>query len=101
MKGVGDLRRLYIGLLIGIIFILLIGCKASKDEMDLADDFERTQKLEVISVENPKLLTTITEDKDIKHFIQALKIEKWDVAEIPAEAVEEKMIKLYQKSVAK
>lgn len=89
--------------LLGIsVLFLLIGCNIGKksDDSDIGDSFEKTQKIEVIPLDGSDD-TTISDDKDIKDFVDALRIDKWDSADIPLGATEGKSFKMYQKDTVK
>jgi len=96
-------KGLMMFLLVVIVSTLLMGCGSGKknDDSSLTDSFEKTQKVEVISSDGSNVITTISDDKDIENFIDALKIDDWDSADIPSGATEEKTFKMYQKDTVK
>ncbi len=90
--------------LLGVIgSILLVGCSTGKgnDDIDLIGNFEETQKIEIILSDDSEIITTISDDKDIENFVDALKMDDWDPVEIPTEAIKGKTFKIYRKDAAK
>lgn len=85
--------------------ILLVGCSTGKgnDDLDLIGSFEETQKVEIISSDDSKVITTISDNKDIEKFVDALKMNDWDwdPVEIPSKAILGKTFKIYRKDAAK
>lgn len=90
-------------LLVVSVPILLMGCGTGKknDDSNLADSFEKTQKVEVVASDSSDVIKTVSDDNDIESFVDALKIDNWDSADIPSGATKEKTFKMYQKNTAK
>ena len=88
-----------------IVSTLLVGCSTEKknDDNSLTGNFENTQKIEVISSDDSDIITTISDDKDIENFVDALKMDDWDwdSVDIPSEATEGNIFKIYRKDAAK
>lgn len=88
-----------------IVSTLLVGCSTEKsnDDNSLTGNFENTQKIEVISSDDSDIITTISDDKDIDNFVDALKMDDWDweSVDIPSEAIEGNTFKIYRKDAAK
>ena len=82
--------------------VLLVGCGTgdAKDECSVDDSFENTQKIEVISSDGSQI-KTISDDQAIEEFIDAIKIDEWDLEDIPSNATEDKTFKMYHKSTVK
>lgn len=82
--------------------VLLVGCESGnkKDDSSVSVSFENTQKVEVISSNNSDI-TTISDDNDIKNFVYKLKIDEWDLEDIPSGDTEGKTFKIYQKDTVK
>jgi hypothetical protein len=95
-------KGLIMFLLVVSVSVLLIGCDTDKeiDDSSIGDSFEKTQKVEVIPSDGSDV-TTISDDNDIKEFVDALKIDQWDSEDVPSEATEAKIFKMYQKDTAK
>lgn len=89
-------------LLVVCVPVLLMGCGAGKknDDSSVGDSFDKAQKIEVISADGSDI-TTISDDNDVKEFVDALKIEQWDLEDIPSEATKGKSFKIYQKDTVK
>lgn len=84
------------------VSILLIGCVRGEDddESSITDNFENTQRVEVISTDGLNI-TTISDESEIESFVDALKIDEWDSADIPQGSTEGKTFKMYQKETLK
>jgi hypothetical protein len=84
------------------VSVLLVGCGADKksDGSNVGDSFEKTQKIEVIPTDGSDV-TTISDDNDIKEFVDALKIDQWDSEDNSSGATEDKTFKMYQKDTVK
>lgn len=103
------MKKVLLAVLIGIIVsTLLMGCSSEEgnDEGSLLDklkDFKKTQKIEVISSDDAEKMTTMTSNKEIEKFVEALKMDDWDwdPVELPAEAIQDKTFKIYRKDAAK
>lgn len=91
-------KRINLSLLGVSILVLLLGCSVGKksDDSNIGESFEKTQKIEVILSDDSNV-TTISSEKDIKSFVDALKIDQWDSADIPSGVIEGKSFKIYQK----
>lgn len=78
--------------------ILLMGCSLGKEKDDsgIVDSLGETQKIEVIAADSSDVIITISDDDDIGNFVDALKIEDWDSADIPSEATKGERFKMYQ-----
>lgn len=89
-------------LLVISLSVLLVGCSTEKknDNKSVDDSFENTQKVEVISSGSSDV-TTISDDNEIKNFVDVLKIDEWDLEDIPSGATEGKTFKIYQKDTIK
>jgi hypothetical protein len=82
----------------------LFGCSAKEKDMknDLDVGMDQTQKIEVASAKSPNsALTVIDKKEDINNFISKLKVNKWNIAELPSNATENNIYKLYQKETVK
>lgn len=89
-------KSLMLFLVAGIISTLLVGCRTEN-----VGDLEETQKIEIISSDDSSVFTTISDNKDIENFVDALKMDDWESVDLPTEAIEGKTFKFYQKSAAK
>jgi len=76
--------------------LLLAGCNKDADAEEWNDLLGKSQIIEVVSPEESDI-TTITDSKEIKIFVDKLKIEKWKLEEIPADAKKEREYVMYQK----
>ena len=84
------------------ISILLFGC--SKEKEDMTEDFglEKTQKIEVSSVENPELVFNVIDNKDdINEFVNKLNVNKWSIVDIPSNITKGNIYKMYQEDTVK
>ncbi|KWW21934.1 hypothetical protein AS888_05480 [Peribacillus simplex] len=84
------------------ISILLFGC--SNEKKDMKEDFglEKLQKIEVSSVENPELILNVINNKNgVNEFVNALKVDKWSIADIPSNATKENIYKMSQEDTIK
>src|SRR5690625_1729189 len=82
--------------------ILFIGCstKTAKDETLISDSFEKTQKIDIISSDGSDM-TTISDDSVIKEFVLTLKIDEWNLDDIPSNAIQDNTYKIYQQATEK
>ncbi|WP_028402341.1 hypothetical protein [Ectobacillus panaciterrae] len=84
------------------ISIFLFGC--STKEKAIKEDFglEKVQKIEVSSVDNPELVLNVIDNKEnVNKFMNALKVDKWSIADIPSNATKENIYKMYQEETIK
>ncbi|MFL0475406.1 hypothetical protein ACH0CI_25800 [Priestia sp. 179-F W1.4 NHS] len=99
------MKKVYIGVIAALsISILLFGCSSKEKDMkeDVNLGFDQAKKVEVSSVNHPDVvLNTIDKQQDINTFINKIKVDKWNVAEIPADAKKENVYKMYQEGTAK
>ncbi|MGE1115172.1 hypothetical protein ACQJ0K_25825 [Priestia megaterium] len=99
------MKKVYIGVIVALsISILLFGCSSKEKEMkeDVDLGFEQAKKVEVSSVNHPEIvLDTIDRKQDINTFINKLKVDKWNVADLPADAKKENVYKVYQEGTVK
>lgn len=99
------MKKVYIGVIVALsISILLFGCSSKEKEMkeDLDLGFDQAKKVEVSSVNHPEIvLDTIDKKQDINTFINKLKVDKWNVADLPADAKKENVYKMYQEGTVK
>ncbi|MBA4538560.1 hypothetical protein H1Z61_15845 [Bacillus aquiflavi] len=73
------------------ISFLLVGCSAGNkkfNDKNWTDHLAKTQKIEVTSPNEDNVITTISEDQEVKNFIDSLKLNEWKSKEIPSGAVE-------------
>ena len=95
--GVFIMKKGMMFLFVVSLSVLLVGCGTGKkkDDSSVGDSFENTQKIEVTSSDGSDV-TTISDDNDIKEFVDAVKIDEWDSEDIPSDATEDKTFKMYQ-----
>ena len=98
-------KDLMMFLIVVIVSTLLVGCSTGKnnDDNSLTGNFEKTQKIEIISSDDSDFFTTISDNKDIEKFVDALKMDDWDwdSVDIPSGAIMGKTFKFYRKDAAK
>jgi hypothetical protein len=99
------MKKVYIGVIVALsISILLFGCSSKEKEMKENVDlgFGQAKKVKVSSVNHPEIvLNTIDKKQDIHTFINKLKVDKWNVADLPADAKKENVYKMYQEETVK
>ncbi|MHC5530690.1 hypothetical protein [Priestia megaterium] len=99
------MKKVYIGVIAALsISILLFGCNSKEKEMkeDVNLGFDQAKKVEVSSVNHSDVvLNTIDKQQDINTFINKLKVDKWNVADLPADAKKENVYKMYQEGTVK
>lgn len=99
------MKKVYIGVIAALsISILLFGCSSKEKDMkeDVNLGFDQAKKVEVSSVNHPDVvLNTIDKQQDINTFINKLKVDKWNVADLPADAKKENVYKMYQVGTVK
>ncbi|PEU52608.1 hypothetical protein CN395_27330 [Priestia megaterium] len=99
------MKKVYIGVIVALsISILLFGCSSKEKEMkeDVDLGFDQAKKVEVSSVNHPEIvLDTIDKKQDINTFINKLKVDKWNVADLHADAKKENVYKMYQEGTVK
>lgn len=92
------MRKQLCVLLIIIVCLLLMGCTKNHQEVDLSN----TEKIEVVSVNEPEfVLCTIEKREEIDEFIEKLKVESWNNENIPTDATESNMYKIYKPQIEK
>ncbi|MFJ8066926.1 hypothetical protein ACIQYS_20325 [Psychrobacillus sp. NPDC096426] len=98
-------KGLLMFLIVVIVSTLLVGCSTGKQNEDnsFANNFEKTQKIEIISSDDSDIITTISDNKDIENFVDALIMDDWDwePVDLPSEAITGKTFKIYRKDAAK
>ncbi|HHY74313.1 MAG TPA: hypothetical protein GX497_14030 [Bacillus bacterium] len=97
------MRKVYLtAIFILSLSIILIGCSKEKEDTKDNFGFEKTQKIEMYSVENPESALSIIDNKDdINDFVNRLKTHKWSVEDIPSNATESNFYKMYQQDTIK
>jgi len=99
------MKKVYIGVIAALsISILLFGCSSKEKDMkeDVNLGFDQAKKVEVSSVNHPDVVVnTIDKQHDINTFNNKLKVDKWNVADPPADAKEENVYKMYQEGTVK
>jgi hypothetical protein len=99
------MKKVYIGVIVALsISILLFGCSSKEKEMKENVDlgFDQAKKVKVSSVNHPEIvLNTIDKKQDIHTFINKLKVDKWNVADLPADAKKENVYYMYQEETVK
>lgn len=86
----------------GVSFILG-GCNTgdnNANDSNWTDSFEKTQEVEVISSDDSDI-TTISNGNDIENFVEALKIDEWNLSDIPSGATKGNIFKMYQEDTVK
>ncbi|PWU70287.1 hypothetical protein [Gracilibacillus dipsosauri] len=73
-------------LCISTITAFLIGC-SDKNDTNLGSSFDQAQQIEVLSSTNGELQTTIADNQKIADFVSSLKLDKWELAQVPSEAI--------------
>lgn len=95
-------KTLWMFLFVLSLSILAIGCSTgtTKDDGNIDERFDNMQKIEV-SAADDSTVTSISENQELEGFVEALKIEAWDPAELPANAEEGNAFKLFQEDTVK
>lgn len=100
-------KGLLLFLIMFIVSTVLVGCSTETNKegasfLDNFNFFKATQKIEVTSSDDADLLTTISKNKDIESFVDALKLDDWDWEPVvlPSGALEEKTFKFYRKDAS-
>lgn len=85
------------------VLIFFVGCNSKNNKSDSenwADSLENVQKIEVISPEENPILT-ISDKQEVEGFVNALKIDKWEMKDVPSDAIKGKQFDLYQQETIK
>lgn len=85
------------------VLIFFVGCNSKinkSDSENWADSLENVQKIEVISPEENPILT-ISDKQEVEDFVNALKIDKWEMKDVPSDAIKGKQFDLYQQKTIK
>jgi len=79
--------------------LLLAGCNKDDKDADAEEWNDFLGKSQIIEVVSPKEfhITTITDSKEIKSFVDKLKIDKWKLEELPADTKKASEYVMYQK----
>lgn len=90
-------KGIMIFLLVISVSFLIMGCSAGEgnDGSSVEGSLENTQKVEVTSLESSDA-TTISDN-----LVDALKVDEWELEDIPSEASEDKTFKMYQQDTVK
>ncbi|ANV74660.1 hypothetical protein BCM43_30040 (plasmid) [Bacillus thuringiensis] len=84
------------------ISILLIGCNKEKEKIPENFGLEKTGKIEVASVDNPKSVLNVIDNKDdVTEFVNRLEFDKWSSADIPSNAIKKNIYNMYQEETVK
>ena len=82
--------------------IILLGCNKETAEKRENFGIEKTQRIEIFSVESPEsVLSTIDNQDEINEFINKLMIHKWSNGVIPSNVTKSRIYKLYQEDTVK
>lgn len=83
--------------------LFLCGCQADENKRvsDYKDDISKAQEIAVISSDTSEVIGTITDAKDIKEFVLALKPESWKLKSLPDEEAEIGSFRLAQTETIK
>ncbi|UYP05983.1 hypothetical protein [Priestia megaterium] len=99
------MKKVYMAFIATVsLSILLFGCSSKEKDMqeDLNLGFDQAKKVEVLSVDHPEVvLNTIDKEQDVNAFFNKLKIDKWNLADIPSSAKKENVYKMYQADTVK
>jgi hypothetical protein len=87
------MKKILMMCMVSMLF-LLASCNA--EDSNWAGSFEKAQKLEITSLDGSEVIATMTEKQELTTFVEALKLEGWEMKQVPAEAVEHRKYKLYQ-----
>ncbi|UOQ49764.1 hypothetical protein MUN88_06710 [Gracilibacillus caseinilyticus] len=76
----------------------LVGCNSGNDNTnsEWKNEFKKAQKIDVVSPDSFDVIMSISEDAEIENFIESLKIDNWDLADIPSDANKGIIFKMYQ-----
>ncbi|MFC0561387.1 hypothetical protein [Halalkalibacter alkalisediminis] len=82
--------------------ILLFGCNEMK-EKPKKDDFglEKAQKIEISSAKESEVIFNTIDSEDVPEFVAALKVDKWEITDIPSDETQENIYKMYQEDTIK
>lgn len=58
----------------------------NSDASEYQDELSKAQEITVVSEDTSKITRTITKDKDLKKFVNALDLEHWKLGELPDDA---------------
>lgn len=84
------------------ISILLFGCNKEKVKMPENISLEKTEKIEVSSMDHPELVLNIIDNKaGVTEFVNRLKVDKWSISDIPLNATKENIYTMYQEDTVK
>ena len=88
-----NLFRLFV---VCVLPMLLIGCSKSED-VQQGFSFEEASQIEMFSVDDADtVLHNVEKQEDVNAFVDALLIEKWELATLPEEVKPEHMYKLLE-----
>lgn len=94
----------YILLLAIVMISLLSGCKSKNNENnannEYANSLSKSEKIEIRIADNSDIFL-IDDKKDIEEFIKKIKVEKWELKELPEDAVVAREYIFYQNETEK
>lgn len=97
-------KGLMLFLLVISVSLILAGCNTGEkntDNRSWTNTLGKAQKVKIISPDGSDVITSISDDKDIENFIDAVKVDEWNSADIPSGATKGKMYKMYQEDTVK
>lgn len=87
-----------------LIISLLTGCKSKSNESneknEYANSLSKSQKIEIRIAENEEIYL-IDEKKDIEGFIKKIKVDRWELKELPEDAEVAREYIFYQSETVK
>ena len=74
--------------ILAVLCFLMCGCQKNEnsDASEYQDELSKAQEITVVSEDTSKITRTITKDKDLKKFVNALDLEHWKLGELPDDA---------------
>ncbi|GAB4074714.1 hypothetical protein GCM10028778_22170 [Barrientosiimonas marina] len=86
------------------ILLLVSGCSTDNkndDKKSWTGDFKKAQKIKVISTKDSKVIKSISNEEDIKDFVNSLELDDWELADIPSNSEEGIIFEFYQEDTIK
>src|SRR5690625_1330171 len=97
MYGGSRMHNLFRLFVVCVLLMLLIGCSKQSEDVKQGFSFEEASQIEMFSVDDADTVLHIVEkQEDVNAFVDALLIEKWELATLPEEVKPEHMYKLLE-----
>jgi len=91
-------KRLILSWTLLLCVVALAGCRITTYSAPLfkADEIAKAQEIRVTDSATGDAITSLTEKEELEDFIEAMDVERWRIADLPADLTRETAFTLYQ-----